>query len=443
MSPARPSRWYRLAVATATRAAAVAAAFDGKLARGLAARQGLAARYATWAAAHRDHHRPLIWFHAPSVGEGLQIQPVLEALRAVHPRWQLVFSFFSPSAEHLARTLPADFADYAPFDRPPDVAAALDALSPAALVYGKLDVWPEWTLMAASRGVRLGLLAGTVAPGSSRLHWPARRWSAPAYGALDRVGAVAEADAERLCRLGVRRDALTITGDTRYDSVIQRARALDRSREPLASLSAGAAAFTIVAGSTWPADEAVLLPAFAALHRAAGTGVRLIVAPHEPTAAHLTQLATAARQAGLPTPVSLSQLEHRPAEVAAPLIVIDRVGVLADVYALGQVAYVGGGYHRAGLHSTLEPAVFGIPVCVGPRWQMSRDAEALLAAGGLVTLPWDGVTALRSQWSTWRDDPEARARAGTAAAAVVAAGGGATARSVALVESLVERKPYG
>jgi 3-deoxy-D-manno-octulosonic-acid transferase len=443
MASPRPSRWYRLAVATATRVAAVAAPFDRKLARGLNARQGLAARYADWAAAHRDRHDPLIWFHAPSVGEGLQVKPVLEAIRAAHPRWQLAYSFFSPSAEPLARALPADFTDYAPLDRPQDVTAALTALAPTALVYGKLDVWPEWCLAAAARGVRLGLIAGTVAPGSSRLRWLARRWSAPAYAALEQVGAVAESDAERLCRLGARRETITITGDTRYDSVIQRAGVLDRSREPFATLSATPAAFTVVAGSTWPADEAVLLPAFAALRRTAGAALRLIVAPHEPTASHLAGLAGRARRAGLPAPASLSQLQAGTGDSAAPLIAIDRVGVLADLYALAHAAYVGGGYHRAGLHSVLEPAVFGIPVCVGPRWQMSRDAATLIAAGGAVAMPRDGATALEMQWRHWRDDPDARGRAGAAAAAVVRAGRGATARSLALVESLVEPRLYG
>src|SRR5437016_12717825 len=89
----------------ATRAAPLIARFDKKVARGLDGRRGLAARLAAWAAAQRDPSRPLIWMHAPSVGEGLQAKPVLETLRAERPDWQLVYTFFSPSAERLARTL--------------------------------------------------------------------------------------------------------------------------------------------------------------------------------------------------------------------------------------------------------------------------------------------------------------------------------------------------
>ena len=175
MGRARPSFIYRLSMGLAQRALPFAARFDKKLARGLDARRGVTDRLAAWARAHRDPKRPLLWVHASSVGEGLQAKPVLEAVRAEAPHWQLAYTFFSPSAERLARTLPVDVADYLPLDRPGEVTAVLEALKPAALVFSKLDVWPELTLAAAQRGVRLGLISATVAPRSSRLRWPAPR----------------------------------------------------------------------------------------------------------------------------------------------------------------------------------------------------------------------------------------------------------------------------
>jgi len=440
----RPSRWYRVAVATAARAAQLGARFDEKLARGFAGRLGLADRYAAWAAAHRDTRRPLVWFHAPSVGEGLQAKPVLEALRAERPEWQLVYTFFSPSAERLAQALPVDFTDYLPLDRLPDVRLALETLAPTALVFAKLDVWPELTLAAAARGTGLGLISATVAPRSSRLAWPVRAWATPAYAALDRIGAIGAEDAARLERLGAHRETITITGDTRYDSVAERAERLDRSCEPLAALATGDPdTFTIVAGSTWPADEAVVLPAFAEfVARGAAKHTRLIVAPHEPSAAHLAAVDAVARRSGLPRPVRLSQIGASPAEWAT-VVVVDRVGVLADLYAVGQTAFVGGGYHRAGLHSVLEPAVFGMPLCVGPRWTTSRDAGLLLQRGAAVALPADGRGALLNQWLAWTRDPAARARAGAAAATVVREGRGAAARTAALVRGLVDPRDAG
>ena len=272
----RPSLLYRLSIRLGERALPVAARFDKKDARGLEGRRGVAQRLAAWARAQRDPNRPLVWVHAPSVGEGLQAKPVLETLRAEQPRWQLAYTFFSPSAERLAKSLPADVADYLPLDRPRHVAAALEALRPAALVFAKLDVWPELTLAAARRGVKLGLISATVAPDSSRLRWPARRWAEAAYRALDRIGAISEEDAHRLEQLGARRAVIEVTGDTRYDSVAERAERFDKSRGPFALLAAPPGAFTIVAGSTWPPDEAVVLAAFADL-RAQVPMVRLVL----------------------------------------------------------------------------------------------------------------------------------------------------------------------
>ncbi|HXF96858.1 MAG TPA: glycosyltransferase N-terminal domain-containing protein [Gemmatimonadales bacterium] len=430
----RPSFLYRLGWTLAERAAPLAARFDKKVARGVEARRGVLERLTAWARAHRDAARPLVWVHAPSVGEGLQAKPVLESLRARHPDWQLAYTFFSPSAERLARSLPVDVADYLPLDRPGPVGAALAALQPRALVFSKLDVWPELTLAAARRGVRLGLISGTVAPTSSRLRWPARGWIAPAYRALDRIGAISEEDAGRLQLLGARREAIVVTGDTRYDSVAERAARFDRAREPFARLLADSKdRFTIVAGSTWPADEQVLLPAFSdllvQLPRA-----RLILAPHEPHPDHLAGIAKLAQSLGLPRPVRLSQLQHAG---DAPVIVVDRVGVLADLYAVGDVAFVGGGFHRAGLHSVLEPAVFGVPVTVGPHWQMSRDAALLIEQGGAVALTSHARHTLHAQWLVWHHDAGARRKAGQAGKRLVAEGRGAAERTTQLVEDLV------
>ncbi|MGH7605985.1 MAG: 3-deoxy-D-manno-octulosonic acid transferase, partial [Gemmatimonadales bacterium] len=113
------------------------------------------------------------------------------------------------------------------------------------------------------------------------------------------------------------------------------------------------------------------------------------------------------------------------------------VGILADLYALADAAFVGGGFHRVGLHSVLEPAVFGVPITFGPHWQMSRDAELLLAQGGAVALPSDARHPLHSQWLVWHHDPAAHRKAGAAAKRVVAEGRGASERTTALVRELV------
>ena len=334
---------YEVAARLAMAAAGVAPAGESKLLRTLRARRGLAERYRAWAGAHRDPARPLLWTHAPSVGEGLQARPVLERLRQTRPALQLAYTHFSPSAEGFAARLDVDFHDYLPFDARGAARAALDALQPAALVFSKVDVWPTLTREARGRGVRLGLISATLSSASSRRSGVARAILREAYLSLNAVGAIDSDDAERLAELGVRRDVIEVTGDTRYDQVWARAASVDRESPLLSSLKS--ARPTVVAGSTWPADERVLLAAWGILRRDV-PDARLIIAPHEPTPAHLDPVDHWAEHARL-THARLSSADARTADV----VIIDRVGVLGDLYALATVAFVGGGFHAAGLHS--------------------------------------------------------------------------------------------
>lgn len=402
---------------------------EAKAWRAVRARDGALAHLVRWATAHRDPARPLVWMHAPSVGEGLQARPVLERLRARHPDWQLAYTFFSPSAERFAAQLAVDVTGYLPFDTASAADRLLDALRPSALIFAKLDLWPRLAERAHTRGVPLGMISATMSAGSGRGGALARALLGEAYASLDAVGTIDPEDGARLAALGVRADRVQVTGDTRYDQVAARAAAVDRSSTLLAPLASERP--TLVAGSTWPADESVLLSAWHTLREEVPTA-RLIIAPHEPTASHLAPIESWAAQAGL----SLARLSG--ATAAHDVVLVDRVGVLGDLYALADAAYVGGGFHSAGLHSVLEPAAFGVPVLFGPRHINSRDAGLLITARGgeAVSDPASLSRALRILFT----EPDTRTRAGTAAARLVHNGLGAAERSARLVEQLVLKR---
>jgi 3-deoxy-D-manno-octulosonic-acid transferase len=421
---------YALAGQFARAAAAVAPAGSGKLARTLRARRGIRKRFASWGANGRDTARSLLWVHAPSVGEGLQARPVLELARRLRPDLQLAYTFYSPSAEAFARTLDVDFADYLPFDTGGDAAAALDALRPTALVFSKLDVWPVLTAAASKRGVPMGLVSATLSVGSSRRTPLASLGLRDAYDALDAVAAISEDDAERLAEMGARRDRVTVTGDTRFDQAWRRAHAVDRAAPFLAPLLNDR--FTLVAGSTWPADEEVLLEAWVAVRRQSPRA-RLIIAPHEPTDAHLAPIERWAHENRVPL-ARLGDVEKGAAK-DPDAVLVDRVGVLAELYAAGSAAFVGGGFHDAGLHSVLEPAACSLPVCFGPRHTNSRDAGLLLAAGGAASA--GTARVLAEQLKRWMSSEALRSHAGAAARSVVENGLGADTRTWAVIEKLL------
>jgi 3-deoxy-D-manno-octulosonic-acid transferase len=425
---------YRTAVRLGVALAPVLGRLSSKLRAGTLARQDAGDRLLDWARWNRDPSRPLAWFHAASVGEGLQARSVLLQLRSLQPTCQIVYTHFSPSAEALARRIEADAVDYLPYDLPGPMDRLISELEPDLLVFAKLDLWPELATRAALSGCDVALVAGTVSPGSGRLRWPARQLLEPGYRVISRAAAVAPADALRLERLGVERDRIRVLGDPRFDSVVDRVRAVAKD-EPL--LRWGRGAPTLVAGSTWPADEVVLLGAFSHL-RERRPDARLIVVPHEPTAEHLAVLDRAARTAGLPVPVRLGA-----AEAPAPLLVVDRIGVLATLYGAGAMAFVGGGYGRAGLHSVLEPAAWGLPVAFGPRWHNSRDAALLLEAGAAVALPGAprGLRLLTEQWAGWIEDEKLREAQGRRGRELVERNLGAAGRSAAMLAELISARP--
>lgn len=424
---------YAGAIGAARTASAVTPAGGGKVRRAVHARHGAVATLRAQAAQQRATGRPLAWFHAPSVGEGLMARPVTQALRAMRPDVQQAFTHFSPSAERLAASMGAEVHGYLPWDGVAEGEALLEALAPSVLAFVKLDVWPCLVERAVRRRVPVVLLSATLSSRSGRQGWWARQLLGDAYRALAGVGAIDGRDAERLVALGVRRAVIRVTGDTGFDQAWERSRRANRAGGVLAPLADGRP--TVVAGSTWPADERVLLAAWVQLRRTV-PDARLVLAPHEPAPGQLAPLRAWGARQGVRVR-TLAEVEAGGADTGADtdVVLVERTGVLWELYALATVAYVGGGFHAAGLHSVIEPAVYGAPVVFGPRHQGSRAAELLVACGGGAAIP--DVAALAATLRRWLADGDARMAAGTAASALVEGERGATQRTLALLTPFI------
>lgn len=438
--PGAAVRVWSLAVEAARPLLPLVALGSPKVARAVACRRGATQRLEAWARESRDPSLPALWLHAASAGEILGAAPALALLRERRPL-QLVVTWFSPSGEEAAGALSPDVGECLPLDTLRETGRALDAVRPDALVFAKLDLWPGLVAAAAARSVPLVLVNGTVSPGSSRLRWPARSLLARTYRSLDACGAVSGDDAARLRVLGVRPETIEIIGDGAFDRAAAR---IDAARRPGSEASrlpeklgtgggaAGPRLPVLLGGSTWPADEELLLAAAAAC-RAAGHPVALALAPHEPGPAAIARIEAA----------SLRHLGRRPRLWSEPggeraagpgPLVIDRMGLLAGLYAYADVAWVGGGLGRDGLHSVIEPAAAGIPVLFGPRHDRREAADLLERGGALEAADARAAAALLERLLA---DPGERERRGAAARAYVEKGGGAALRTADLVERLL------
>ncbi|MBI4539338.1 MAG: hypothetical protein HY704_07515 [Gemmatimonadetes bacterium] len=422
---------YEVAVSAVRALSPLLARGESKLARGVRGRRDAVRRLVEWAAAYRDRARPLVWFHAPSVGEALQAKAVMDALRRTRPELQLVFTFFSPSAEGIAARMGADAAGYLPWDVTADVRAVVQALAPTIIAFTKTEVWPILAGEASAAGARLVLVGATLPAGARRLSAGARFLLRPAFGRLDAVAAIAEEDARRFTVLGVEPGRVPVTGDPAIDSAAERVDAASPDAPYLRPFHADPRP-TVVAGSTWPPDEVVLLPAMARV-RGALAGVRLVIAPHEPAAAHVSRLADKlARDAWTTARLGEVEVEGR---AGADAVIVDRVGVLGHLYTIGRAAYVGGGFGRAGLHSVLEPAAAGLPVAFGPRHHNARAAAELAAAGAAIVAR--DPAELAGAMTHWLDSDEAWGYAHRRALDYISGHRGAAERTAALLVGLL------
>lgn len=353
--------------------------------------------------------------------------PVLERVRRALPHVQIAYTFFSPSAEVFSHGVGADFTDYLPFDSAVAMRTVLDALIPTALVFSKSDVWPTLVREAAARRVRLGLVSGSVPAGSRRARGVGVAFTQAAYATLDLIGAASPTDARYLARAGARADRIRVTGDTRYDQAWTRAHAAPRHEALVRALDSERP--TLLAGSTWPADEAELLRAWPRIS-AAIPHPRLIIAPHELRDAHIASLTAWARGHSL----HVARLDAADAP-DADVVLVDRMGVLADLYGIADAAYVGGGFHEDGLHSLVEPAVFRVPTVIGPRHARSRDAALMIAAGGVTSA--DGSEGLARAFVRILGDRAYHGAMADAMSVVVASELGAADRSFEIVRELL------
>jgi 3-deoxy-D-manno-octulosonic-acid transferase len=433
-----PEILYDVAMTAARPLLPLAGAFSPKLAAAVAGRRTSVASARAWSRAHRRNGVPLLLLHGASAGELAGAAPIVRRVREATPGLQLAVSYSSPSGESVANGLRPDWHGFPPLDTRRESAAWLAALRPSALVFAKLDVWPGLARSAARAGVPAGMVNAVVRPGSGRLRGPSTALLRPAYASLAGVGAVSASEIPRLRALGVREEAIRVTGDAAFERALDRLDDAATRGTRLPPTPSGTV--RLVAGSTWPDDEEVLLHAVRVLESRDGATPRLelVIVPHEPTPEAVARLAALCRATTGRDPRFWSRVSRdgAPPESGDPArpLVIDAVGFLAELYAEADVALVGGAFGGTGLHSVVEPAAAGRPVLFGPnhdRW----EARALVERGAAVELRAADAAEVLARLS---GDPMERDRMGTAARRWVEEGRGAAQAGADLALRLLE-----
>ena len=316
-----------------------------------------------------------MWVHAVSVGEVQAAVPFIKAAREDGWDGPFVISTTTQTGRAMAERLGKDLYDfhiYYPWDKNLFVRRALDALNPAAFAAAETELWPNMLSECRERGIPAFLINGRISDRTwARVQGGLRRPLARgAYSLFASLFLRDEEDRERLTRIGVEEKKLFVMGDGKVDALL--ARRNEAARDKLAAELGEPERPIFIAGSTHTGEDEKVLAAFAIL-RGRHPEARLVIAPRHPERAAAV--------------ASLVPAEYRTAMFSGltagwDVLIIDRIGVLFDLYGASRSAFVGGSFADKGGQNILEPFSWGVPVQYGPHMEdFAHASRAFLAMG--------------------------------------------------------------
>ena len=357
---------------------------------------------------HAKERQHYVWFHAASLGEFEQGRPLMERLRREHPEKRILLTFFSPSGYEVRKDYAgADLVCYLPFDTPLNARRFVRLVQPEKAFFIKYEFWHHYIDELHRAGVPVYSVS-SIFRNDQIFFRPYGRGYARVLHHFNHFFVQNEASRRLLNSLGVTQ--VSVTGDTRFDRVIDirnQAKSL-----PLAAALTGDSR-TIVAGSTWPPDEEILIPYFNRHPE-----LKLIIAPHEVNEERLRSIEQRLKRPALR--YSQATLES---SAQADCLIIDGYGLLSSLYRYATLAYVGGGF-GVGIHNVPEAAVYGVPVFFGPNNQRFREARDLINEGGSFEVT--SADDFQAQADRLLADERALAKSGQAAGDYIRRNAGAT-----------------
>lgn len=311
----------------------------------------------------------LIWFHMASLGEFEQGLPIIELVKNLYPEYKILVSFFSPSGYEIKKNTPvADAVVYLPLDIPKNAKRFLDTVEPEIVFFIKYEFWPNYLRELKKRNIPTLLISGGFR--EDQVFFKSYGgWMRKSLNTFEHFFVQNSKSAELLQSIGFQN--VTVNGDTRFDRV-SRQLEQDNNLEFIEKFKNNQ--LCIVAGSTWPEDEA-LLENFI---RSAPEKIKFILAPHEIRAEKIENL----RKKLSNRTVLYSERESKDL-TDFQVLIIDNIGLLARIYSYADIAYVGGAAGKTGLHNILEPATFGIPIVIGKNFDNFPEAKKLQQLAGL------------------------------------------------------------
>ena len=352
-----------------------------------------------------------VWFHASSLGEFEQGRPLMERLRRQHPEYRILLTFFSPSGYEVRKNYEgADIVCYMPFDTPRNAKRFVRMVRPEKAFFIKYEFWKNFIDELHRSNCEVYSVSSIFRKNQIFFRSYGKPY-AKIFKSFTHI--FVQNDDSRRLLAGIGVDNASVAGDTRFDRVTDirnAARKVDDART-----FAEGAGNVLVAGSSWEADEDIIIPYFNA-----HPGMKLVLAPHVVNEAHISRIMSALKRPAIRITQARDKDMH-----GYDCLIVDTYGMLSSIYRYGNVAYVGGGF-GVGIHNVPEAAVYGVPVIIGPNHHKFREAEALLQLGGCFEITSSETFAMTMDLLT--QNPEKRSKAGEAAGNYILQNAGAADR---------------
>ena len=315
----------------------------------------------------------VIWFHTASLGEFEQGIPVIEQTKEEFPDYKIFVTFFSPSGYEVKKNSTiAHIISYLPLDTKKNVEKFLDIVHPELAIFVKYEFWPNYLAELKKRKVNTLLISAIFRKKQTFFKF---------YGSFLRNSLktfhhfYVQDDNSKLLLGKIGYENVAVSGDTRFDRVMEILER-DNTLDFIEEFKDNKVCF--VAGSTWPEDEKIIIDF---INDPLNNDVKFIIAPHNIKNEHIETLKKSINKKTIlfseKNGVNLSEYN---------IFIIDTVGILTKIYNYANVAYVGGGIGKTGLHNVLEPAVFGIPVIIGNHYSNFKEAVDLVNLGGIISI---------------------------------------------------------
>ncbi|HOG06607.1 MAG: glycosyltransferase [Syntrophales bacterium] len=379
---------------------------------------------------------PRIWMHAVSVGEVTAAAPIIASLREHFPAACIVLSTSTETGQEMARRIAtaATVSIYYPLDLGCVVRRVIDRVRPDLFIPVETELWPNFLRHCKDRGVRVVMVNGRISPRSFRRFVLTRFFWREVLAAVDEMGVISQADAERVEAMGVPAKKIHVLGNAKYDSLA--AKASPKIREDIARrLGLTEPEPVFVAGSTHEGEEAIVLDVYRRLLEVVPAAQLILIPRHVERAAAVLTLV---REAGFPDCITMSELNKGKKRAGERVIVIDVIGELFKVYSLATAVFCGGSLVQKGGQNILEAAAWGKVVFYGRFMDDFREERALLEETGAGITVRDGAD-LAARLIEMIRHPEERRRLGEKGRDRVIANMGAAGRYAAMIRMQVKK----